>query len=278
MKKNNLDQTPPFLEVRNLSLSFSTYKKGLQKTQLQVIKDFNIAVNKGEILAVVGASGAGKSLLADAIFGILPEHAHLNGEIRRKGENLSKTEIKKLRGNEFILIPQSVKALNPLIKVGKQIKQAMPKMLEKEKNKVLESILNKLDLDFSTSRKYPHELSGGMARRILIGIAMASPAQLIVADEPTPGLDEQTRSSILKHLTALKKEGRAIIFITHDIDAAVQIAEKVAVFYNGESIDLVNAKNFSGTGKNLKHPYTKALWKALPQNDFTIAKPANFKK
>ena len=271
---NNYEEKNLLLEVKNLSLAFPNYKEKFKKEELQVIKNFEISVNTGEILAVVGASGAGKSLLADAIFDILPNHAVLKGKIKYKGKELSKKEIKDLRGKDFILIPQSIKALNPLLKVGKQVKHVMQQQNKNKQEELLQKILKKLDLDFSVADKFPHELSGGMARRILIAIAMASSAKLIVADEPTPGLDKKTRIEILKHLKEMKNQGRGIIFITHDIDAALQIAQKVAVFYDGKTIDLADIKDFSGKGENLKHPYTKALWNALPQNDFNI--PDNF--
>lgn len=267
--KDKLNKQIPLLEVNNLSLSFPIYEKGFEETEIKVIKNFEISVEEGQILAIVGASGAGKSLLADAIFDILPNHAQLKGEIKYKGKELSKKKLQSLRGREFILIPQSIKALNPLIRVGKQVEHVMPQMPESDRAKKLQQIFEKLDLDYTVAKKFPHELSGGMARRILIAIAMASPAKLIVADEPTPGLDEYARAETLKHLKEMTKEGRGIIFITHDIHAALEIAQKIAIFYNGRTIDLADIEDFSGEGEKLKHPYTKALWNALPENGFT---------
>lgn len=262
IKNNN----SPLLEVKNFSLSFPQYKNGLEETHIQVIRDFELTIYPGEIVAVVGASGSGKSLLADSILGILPENAETKGSLLFEGKPLTKKRQKELRGNEIFLIPQSVKALDPLMKTGKQVQNIIRD--KKNRKKKQEETFLKLGLTPETAKKYPFELSGGMARRVLIASAMVSNAKLIVADEPTPGLDKEAWEETLTHIKQLSKANTGILFITHDIHAALKIADKIAVFYAGETIEIANIEDFTGKGERLRHPYTKALWRALPENDF----------
>src|SRR5690606_36912325 len=112
--------------------------------------------------------------------------------------------------------------------------------------------------------RYPFELSGGMARRVLVSTAMASKAKLVIADEPTPGLDERALSETIRYIKQMADDGKGILFITHDISTALMIADKVAVFYAGLTVEIANKEDFIGDGKYLRHPYTKALWSALP--------------
>lgn len=261
--KNN---SVPLLEVKDFSLSFPQYKDGLTETYIQVIRDFELTIYPGEIVAVVGASGSGKSLLADSILGILPDNAETNGTLLFEGEPLSENRQEELRGKEIFLIPQSVKALDPLMKTGKQVQNVIRDKSERKKKQ--EEAFSKLGLAPGTGKKYPFELSGGMARRVLIASAMVSEAKLIVADEPTPGLDKEAWEETLSNIKQLSEANRGIMFITHDIHAALKIADRIAVFYAGETIEIANIDDFTGKGERLRHPYTKALWRALPENDF----------
>lgn len=255
----------------DISLSFRQFKQGLKATTVQTIHDFRLTVREGEVVAVVGASGTGKSLLADAILGILPDNAALGGTIRFNGKKLTPDRQVQLRGSQIALIPQSLKALDPLMKTGKQVRAAVPGTDQEEKKAMQRQIFKKLNLPPGTGDKLPFELSGGMARRVLIATAMASQAKLIIADEPTPGLDEQTRRKTIRRIEQLAGSGRGILFITHDINTALQIADKVAVFYEGRTVEIADAEAFTGKGKHLKHPYTKALWNALPENGFGLS-------
>lgn len=255
----------PLLEVKNLSLSFRQYQTGLRESQLQVIRNLDLIINEGEIVAVVGASGSGKSLLANAILGVLPKNAILDGTLRYKGEQLTRSRQKRLRGKEISLIPQSVNALDPLMKSGKQV-QAVIK--EKRKKAVQQDIFQKVGLSPEVGERYPFELSGGMARRVLVTTAMVSGAELVIADEPTPGLDQKAVHETIDYLKQLAIGGKGIMFITHDIDTALQVADEIVVFYAGQTVEIANVEDFSGKGDKLRHPYTKALWNALPQNEF----------
>lgn len=256
----------PILSVKDLGISFSQYTKGLRRRELEVITNLDIDLYEGEILAVVGSSGSGKSLLAHAILGILPDNATTEGNIIYKGKTLTLKDKEKLRGREIVFIPQSVNFLDPLMKVSKQVKISIEN--KEEANKRQRDIFNKYGLDKKVDNFYPFELSGGMARKVLLSTALVSDCKVIIADEPTPGLDEKSLNEALKDFRNIADSGCAILMITHDIEAALKIADKIAVFYAGTTLEIANVNDFKGDGKNLRHPYSKALFNALPQNGF----------
>ena len=253
------------LEVSNLSISFVQYQKGLKQKNLQVISDLTIRVAKGEILAIVGSSGSGKSLLAHAILGILPNNAVVSGTILYNSKELTPERQKKLRGNEIALIPQSVNFLDPLMKVGAQVRYSVR---DGESTQKQRKIFDRYALDSEVESLFPFQLSGGMARRVLVASAVVGGAKLVIADEPTPGLHPEVAAETLRHLRELADEGCAVMLITHDIGTALRVADNLAVFYAGTTIEIAPVRDFSGKGDALRHPYTRALWNALPQNDF----------
>lgn len=251
------------LEIHNLSVSFSMYDQGLKQKELKVISDLHLTVNPGEIVAIVGSSGSGKSLLASSILGILPDNATVQGHLHYKGIELNSKLQKELRGKEIALVPQSVSYLDPLMKIGKQVDLNKSKYKEKRKN-----IFNRLKLPNNTEKLYPFQLSGGMARRVLVSTALISDAELIIADEPTPGMSLDQALVALKMFREFASEGKAVILITHDIDLAIEFADRVAIFYAGTTVETALASDFKQGVESLRHPYTKALWRALPQNGF----------
>jgi peptide/nickel transport system ATP-binding protein len=255
----------PILEVRDLSISFTQYTQGLNQQTHKVIHHLTLSIEPGEVFAVIGASGSGKSLLAHALLGILPSNASVTGRIIFDGEELSLGKIEQLRGKDIALIPQSVNYLNPLMRVGAQarlsVKAGDP---ASEQRKAFE----RYGLAPETDDLYPFQLSGGMARRVLTSTATLSGARLIIADEPTPGLDPAAVEEALCYFRELANQGCAVMMISHDIEAACTIANKVAVLYAGTIVEIANVEDFQGEGEQLRHPYTKALWKALPQNGF----------
>ena len=255
----------PILSVKDLSVSFQMYDNGLEKYDLKVISNLTLDVRPGEIVAIAGSSGSGKSLLAHAVMGLLPENASISGEISYKGKVLSQKEKEALRGREMALVPQSVSYLDPLMKVGTQVRG---RKADKEIIKAQREIFRRFHLDEKTEQLYPFQLSGGMARRVLVSTAVLSGAEVIIADEPTPGLDLEMALEALKIFRELSDEGKAVILITHDIDLAFHIADRIAVFYAGTTVEIAAAKDFLEGVDALRHPYSKALWKALPQNGF----------
>lgn len=255
----------PLLEVSGLSVSFIQYAAGLRQRTFQAISNLNADIRPGEILAVVGASGSGKSILAHAILGILPGNALVSGSMSYAGQELTPKRQAALRGREIALIPQSVNFLDPLMRVGTQVRFSSP---NGNGTAMQREIFTRYQLAAGTERLYPFQLSGGMARRVLVATAAASPARLIIADEPTPGLHPAIVKETLAHLRELSAAGRAVMFITHDINAALETADRIAVFYAGTTVETAPAGDFCGEGERLRHPYSKALWQALPQNDF----------
>lgn len=253
------------LQVKNLSISFEQYGRGLKRQVIDVMSNLSIELEAGEILAIVGASGSGKSLLAHAILNILPENAKTTGHIYFEGKQLTESELTALRGEEIALIPQSVNFLDPLMQVGKQVRQSSRKGDAVEKQR---AVFDRYRLGKEVEKMYPFQLSGGMARRTLLSTAAVSNAKVIIADEPTPGLDEVVIQEALQNFRELADENRAVMLITHDIGAALTIADKIAVFYAGTVVEIGPVGDFSGNGEKLRHPYTKALWRALPQNEF----------
>ena len=260
----------PILSVRNLEISFSQYTKGLRRIDSKAINNLDIDLYKGEILAVVGSSGSGKSLLAHSILGILPSNANLKGDIYYKDEILDEKRKEKLRGKEIVFIPQSVNYLDPLMEVGKQVKISIKD--KKKSNTILERVFRKYNLDKKVEKYYPFQLSGGMARKVLLSSALVSDCEVIIADEPTPGLDEKSLNEALKDFRDLADNGCAVLIITHDISAALKIADRVAIFYGGTTLEVAKADDFKNNGENLRHPYTKALYNALPNTKFTPIK------
>lgn len=253
------------LSVKDLSVSFRMYDTGLDKYDLKVISNLSIDVRPNEIVAIAGSSGSGKSLLAHAVMGLLPENATITGEITYKGQVLDQKEKERLRGKEIALVPQSVSYLDPLMKVGAQVRGNKQ---DKAVVNAQKEIFKRFHLEEKTEKLYPFQLSGGMARRVLVSTAVLSGADLIIADEPTPGLDLEMAVEALKVFRELADEGKAVILITHDIDLAFHVADRIAVFYAGTTVELTDTKDFIEGPKALRHPYSKALWEALPQNGF----------
>jgi peptide/nickel transport system ATP-binding protein len=210
---------------------------------------------------VAGASGSGKSLLAHAVLGILPPNAVLGGEMFWFGKPMTPELRHKLRGRELALVPQSVTYLDPLMKVGRQITDDRRKMSE---------IFGKYGLSEDVAGKYPFQLSGGMARRILVSTAAIAGAKVIVADEPTPGLSPELAEAAMSGFRDLARGGAAVLLITHDIDLALRYADRISVFYAGTTVETAKASDFADE-RLLRHPYSRALWRAMPQHDFTPA-------
>ncbi|WP_458456457.1 oligopeptide/dipeptide ABC transporter ATP-binding protein [Methanobrevibacter sp.] len=258
------------LEVNNLSISFTQYVQGLNRHDSKVISDLTIDVDESEIVAILGSSGSGKSLLAHSILGILPYNSHVTGEIKYKGQILDQELKEKIRGKEISLIPQSVNYLDPLMKVSEQaIGECKNEKEHAERKIVQREIFNKYGLDESVDDLYPFELSGGMARKVLLSTALVRDPTLLIADEPTPGLDKKSVEETINDIKNLKEQGKGVLLITHEIDVALKTADRIAIFYSGYVIEINTVENFKNVD-NVLHPYSKALINSLPKNGFKL--------
>ncbi|MCD7781299.1 MAG: ABC transporter ATP-binding protein [Methanosphaera sp.] len=258
------------LSVSNLSISFTQYVEGLRQRTTTVISDLSLDVCEGEIVAILGSSGSGKSLLADTIFGILPNNATTTGNITYKDELLTQELKEEIRGDKIVLIPQSVNYLDPLMTVSEQAIGSYEEEDEKEeKLKHQREVFSKYGLDESVDSMYPFELSGGMARKVLLSTALLSNPKVVIADEPTPGLDQEAVDETIDDLLSMKKDNKGVLLITHDINVALRVADRIAIFYAGYVIEINKTENFHDVSK-LKHPYTRSLIEALPENGFRL--------
>ena len=256
------EKSETVLSVEDLVVAFRMYDKGFQKRDLEVIHSLSLSVGRGEIVAVVGSSGSGKSVLAHAALGLLPRNAHTSGKILYEGEPLTDGLRKKLLGRDIAYIPQSIDYLDPLMKVGRQVRGVHG---TKERQ---QELFHQFQLSEKTEKLYPFQLSGGMARRVLISSAVMEQPKLIIADEPTPGLDLQMAMETLIHFRELADQGTAVLLITHDIDLALHVADRIAVFYAGTVVEVAPKEDFLAGREALRHPYSRAFLDALPQNAF----------
>lgn len=255
------------LQVENLSISFSQYTRGTKKRIIRPIADLHVDIGEGEVVAVVGASGSGKSLLAHAVLGILPGNAVCGGRILYRGEELTDKRKEQLRGREISFIPQSVNYLDPLMRVGRQVQIGLDRSTAKAEQ---ESLFARYGLKSSDGRLFPHELSGGMLRRVLFATSVREGVKLVIADEPTPGIHPQALSEILRQLKQFAIDGAGVMLITHDIISALEIADRVVVIKDGATVEITEVAAFEGKGERLKTEYAQSLWRALPQNDFNL--------
>jgi ABC-type glutathione transport system ATPase component len=239
---------------------------------MPVIRELSVSVHRGEIVALVGASGSGKTLLADCLMGICAPNARISGRIWYDGIEQDTTSLARLRGNGISLVPQSVSFLDPLMKAGKQVQGVSRRGRREKKDRRVEQevLFEHYGLPDEAALKYPHELSGGMARRVLLCGALIESPRLIIADEPTPGLDLELACAALKDFRSFAREGGGVLLITHDIELALLVAHRVAVFNEGSVVEETAVANFRSPDL-LKHPFSKALWHALPEHDFTEA-------
>lgn len=258
---------PHTLEIQGLSISFTQYKgSGTARRVLHCVRGLDLTADEGEITALVGASGSGKSLLAHAIMGLLPYNALCTGSIHYQGQPLNPERTRALRGREVVLVPQGVGYLDPLMKVGPQLTGGCS-----HRKGAVAAVLARYGLGMETAEKYPFELSGGMTRRVLISSAVLESPRLVVADEPTPGLDEPTARRVMGHFREMAKGGASVLLITHDLALAAATADRVAVLRNGVKAAEFHAGDF-GSEKNLRDPYVSALWHAMPEHDFAGGK------
>ena len=254
------------LSVEHLMISFSQYERGWRKIQLPVIRDLSINIKGHEIVAVVGSSGSGKSLLAHAVMGLLPANASWKGRIAFKGEEMRGKRVGELRGRQMVLVPQSVSYLDPLMKVGDQVRRGHKDGISRARSR---EVLGRYGLGEDTEELYPFQLSGGMTRRVLISTAVMEKPELVIADEPTPGLHISAAKRVLSHFREIADGGAGVLLITHDLELALQVADRIVVFYAGTNVEEAAVSDFQKE-ERLRHPYTRALYRAMPSHGFEV--------
>lgn len=258
------------LRTDNLKIGFSQYMKTLELDSFQAVDKINIRVCLKELVCIVGSSGSGKSLLASGILGTLPYNSYMEGEIFYDDKPLDEELRGKVAGHELVMVPQSLSFLDPTKKVGKQILKGSK---DKAKLEKLKGIFKNYGLDEKVLDLYPFELSGGMQRRVLVSTALVEEPKLVIADEPTPGLDLPLAKRVMEHFRELADLGAGVLVITHDLELAVETADRIYVMHDGKIVDEVMAETFrnyakEGSDKDELHEYTRALWEALPRNGF----------
>lgn len=272
------------LQVENLSVSFRMYDPDeprffhARQRDVKVIENLGISVHEGEIVAVVGASGSGKTLLADAVMGLFEANATVEGSIWFDGQRQDAASLTRLRGRGISLVPQSVSHLDPLMKVGRQVEGLCREGETREMRRARrQGLFARYSLSEDVAQMYPHELSGGMARRVLLCCALMDLPRVVVADEPTPGLDLDLAVRALDDFRAFADEGNGVVLITHDVELALRVADRVAVFKDGTVVEETAVANFASPDK-LRHPFSRALWHALPEHGFQVPTGQAFEK
>ena len=259
------------LSVEKLTVDFYTYE-GV----LHVLDDVNFQIKRGEIFGVVGESGCGKSVTSRLIMGLVASNAHIkSGRIIFNGKNIlkmSEEELNKIRGKEISMIFQNpIGSLNPVFKVKDQMinvimnNQRVDKETALDKAFKLLKIVNMPDPE-RVLESYPFELSGGMAQRVMIAMAISSKPKLLIADEPTTALDVTIQAQILKLIKELQEKlGMSVLFITHDLGVVAQLCDRIGVMYAGSVVAYGSTYNIL---KDPKHPYTLGLMGAIPRHEY----------
>lgn len=261
----------PLLEVKDLRTEFFT-KKGITTA----VDGVSFRVDKGQTLGLVGESGCGKSVTSMSILRLLPEKTSRipSGEILFDGKDLLKvsiSEMQSIRGRDISMIFQdSLSALNPVVKVGKQIVEAVlahQKMSRANAEQLAIDMLKRVGIPSPGQRakEYPHQLSGGMRQRIMIAMALCCNAKLLIADEPTTALDVTIQAQILDLIEKIKTEGdRSVILITHDMGVIAEMTDQVAVMYAGKIMEIASTRELFAEPL---HPYSRGLLESIPRPD-----------
>ncbi|MEJ3404700.1 ABC transporter ATP-binding protein [Rathayibacter sp. YIM 133350] len=258
----------PILEIKDLEVGFST-----QTGVVKAVDGVNISLYRGESLAIVGESGSGKSTTAHAIINLLPGTGKITGgQILLDGEDLatfSQKEMENVRGKRIGFVPQDpMSNLNPVWSIGFQVQEAIRAngiaTGKKDVKARAVEVLKQAGLQDADRRlrQFPHQFSGGMRQRVLIGMGLASNPKLLIADEPTSALDVTVQRVILDHLETLTRDlGTTLLFITHDLGLAAERAEKLVVMYKGRVVESGSSAEIL---RNPRHPYTQRLVAAAP--------------
>ena len=269
MRWKFMDTGNVLLKINQLQVSFR-----INDQYYAAVDRVSLNLNKNEILAIVGESGCGKSTLATAIVGLHnPSNTKIKGDILYQHYNLTDLtdeEFNGLRGKDIGFIFQDpLSALNPLMRIGEQIAEGLrfhTELTKQQQNERVLELLEQVGIADVTRvvRQFPHQLSGGMRQRVMIAIALACKPAIIIADEPTTALDVTIQAQIVDLLKTLQDETEAgILLITHDLGVVAEIADRVAVMYAGQVVEMASVHSLF---TDAKHPYTRSLLNAIPQS------------
>ena len=255
------------LEVKHLSISFPEKER-----ENKVVLDSSFTIEKGEILAIIGESGSGKSMTALSIIGLLPKDAKVSGEVLLEDRNLlglSESERRDIRGKRISMIFQEpMTSLNPVMKIGKQLEEPLllhTNLSKEERRQIVYQKLEQAGLKDAEKicSYYPHQLSGGMRQRAMIAMALVCQPELMIADEPTTALDVIVQEQILKVLKKINQEEKtSILFISHSLKVVKDFCDRILVMQDGKIVE-------EGTPEQIfhapKHPYTQKLLDSIPK-------------
>ncbi len=252
------------LEVENLTTLFRT-KRGI----IKAVDNVSLSLEKGDFISVVGESGCGKSTLAYSIIRLIDSPGEIaGGKIYFDGKeltSLSEEKMRKVRGKEIGMVFQDpMTSLDPLEKIGDQITETLMEHIDVTKKEawgIAREMLEKVGLPPDRVDSYPHQLSGGQRQRVVIAMAVSLNPKLLIADEPTTALDVIVQEKIMDLLNEMRKEGRAIMLITHDFALAAESSDRIAVMYAGWIVEMGDADRLT---KEPMHPYTRGLIESVP--------------
>lgn len=256
------------LRVRDLKVNYDS-----SNGRVYALRGVSFSVKRGEIVGIVGETGSGKTTICNAVMGLIGKKADISGKILFKGRNIStiaEEDLRKLYSREIALLPQSIASLNPFIKIGTHIEET----LKAHSNIKGRRFLKKKALDLLTTfqffdsklayRSFPYQLSGGMNQRALMAITFCCSPSLVIADEPTKGIDLRLRDSFLETIDKLKQDQDiSMLIITHDMEVIEKICDRIAVIYDGLFVETGRTRDVLSMPF---HPYTRSLIRAMPKN------------
>src|SRR5271165_5074420 len=261
----------PVLDIKDLSIAYQT-----PGGDVRAASHVNLTINKGEVVGLAGESGSGKSTLAYGACRLLrPPAVITSGSVRYSGRRgaapadilqMRQDQLHKIRWRDIAIVFQSaMNALNPVLRVRDQLVDAIHahlKLSRDEANEKAASLLDLVGIPRQRLRSYPHELSGGMRQRVMIAMALAADPEIVLMDEPTTALDVVVQRDILAQIVELKQAlGFAILFITHDLSLLLELADRIAVMYAGQLLEVGTAEEIQ---REASHPYTKGLLNSFP--------------
>ncbi|WP_019545911.1 ABC transporter ATP-binding protein [Streptomyces sulphureus] len=261
-----MNQTEPVLRVRDLTVTFEGERT------VHAVDGVSFDVRAGEVLAVVGESGCGKSVTSLAVLGLLPEAAKVTGSVLLDGRELagaSEAELRAVRGSALSMVFQEpMTSLNPVLTVGRQVTEVLrrhQKLGRRDARERAVELLSLVGIPAPRRRvdEYPHQLSGGMRQRVVIAIAVACDPAVLIADEPTTALDVTVQAGVLDVLDSLRTRlGTAVVLITHDLGVVAHTADRVLAMYAGRPVEHATVDELFASPR---HPYTRGLLAAVPR-------------